>query len=113
MPDSPPQCVISELYNADAFLEEHKKIEGLPFHLPDDPPGRLRQPIENAVFAIMIWSDSTHLTNFGDASMWPIYLYSRGQSKYPRGRLSQHSAHHVAHIPSVIFRPSQLNTPLI
>ena len=39
MPDSPPQRVISELYNADAFLEEYKKIEGLPLHLPDDPPG--------------------------------------------------------------------------
>ena len=39
MPDSPPQCVISKLYNADAFLEEHKKVEGLPLHLPDDPPG--------------------------------------------------------------------------
>ena len=40
-PDSPPQRVISKLNNADAdaFLEEHKKIEGLPLHLPDDPPG--------------------------------------------------------------------------
>jgi Plavaka transposase len=100
-PDSPPQRVVSELYNADAFLEEHKKIEKLPIHLPDDAPGP--KPVENAVFAIMIWSDSTHLTNFGDASMWPIYLYCGGQSKYPCGRPSQHSAHHVAHIPLVSF----------
>ena len=100
-PESPPQRVVSELYNADAFLEEHKKIEREPLHLPDDPPGP--KPVENAVFGIMVWSDSTHLTNFGDASMWPIYLYSGSQSKYSRGKPSQHSAHHVAHIPSVSF----------
>lgn len=99
-PDSPPQRIISELYNADAFLEEHNKISKLPLHLPSDPPGP--KPVENAVFAIMIWSDSTHLANFGDASMWPIYLYPGNQSKYPRGRPTQHSAHHVAYIPSVI-----------
>ena len=99
--DSQPQRVISELYTADAFLEEHEKIAKLPLHLPTDPSGP--KPVENAVFAIMVWSDSTHLANFGDASMWPIYFYSGNQSKYPRGRPSQHSAHHVAHIPSVIF----------
>ncbi|KAF8907025.1 hypothetical protein CPB84DRAFT_1675260 [Gymnopilus junonius] len=99
-PESLPQRIISELYNADAFLEEHDKISKLPAHLPSDPP--TPKPVENAVFAIMIWSDSTHLTNFGDASMWPIYLYPGNQSKYPRGRPTQHSAHHVAYIPSVI-----------
>ncbi|KAF8914344.1 hypothetical protein CPB84DRAFT_1630471, partial [Gymnopilus junonius] len=98
-PESLPQRIISELYNADAFLEEHDKISKLPAHLPSDPP--TPKPVENAVFAIMIWSDSTHLTNFGDASMWPIYLYPGNQSKYPRGRPTQHSAHHVAYIPSV------------
>lgn len=93
-PNKEPQRIVSELYTADAFLEEHEKIVNLPLHLPTDPPSP--KPVENAVFAIMLWSDSTHLANFGDASMWPVYFYSGNQSKYPRGRPSQHSAHHVA-----------------
>jgi hypothetical protein len=110
-PDSQPQRIVSELYTADAFLVEHEKIADLHLHLPTDPPGPT--PVENAVFAIMLWSDSTHLANFGDASMWPIYFYSGNQSKYPRGRPSQHSAHHIAHIPSVIFHRSCANRCLL
>ena len=106
--DSQPQHVISELYTADAFFEGHEKISKLPLHLPTDPPGP--KPVKNAVFAIMLWSDSTHLANFGDVSMWPIYFYSGNQLKYPRGRPSQHSAHHVAHIPSVIFHHLYIDT---
>jgi len=98
-PNSEPERVISELYTADAFWEEHEKIAKLPLCLPNDSPGP--KPIENAVLALMIWSDSTHLSSFGDASMWPTYLYIGNQSKYPRGKPSERSAHHIAYIPSV------------
>jgi len=30
----------------------------------------------------MLWSDSTHLASFGNASLWPIYLYIGNLSKY-------------------------------
>lgn len=33
--------------------------------------------------------------------MWPTYLYIGNQSKYPRGKPSECSAHHIAYIPSV------------
>jgi Plavaka transposase len=98
-PNSEPERVISELYTADAFWEEHEKIAKLPLCLPNDPPGL--KPVETAVLGLMIWSDSTHLSSFGNASMWPTYLYIGNQSKYPRGKPSERSAHHIAYIPSV------------
>ena len=99
-PHSEPQRVISKLYTADAFLEEHEKIAKKPLHLPNDLPDC--KPVENAVLALMIWSDSTHLSSFGDASMWPVYLYIGNQSKYPRGKPSERAAHHIAYIPTVL-----------
>ncbi|KAF8871103.1 hypothetical protein CPB84DRAFT_1692558 [Gymnopilus junonius] len=101
MPESTPQCIISELYTADKYLEEDMKIAKLPLVLLTDPPDL--KPVENAVFAIMLWSDSTHLADFGDASMWLVYFFPGMQSKYPRGRPTQHAAHHIAHIPPVFI----------
>ncbi|KAF9521934.1 hypothetical protein CPB83DRAFT_872126 [Crepidotus variabilis] len=47
---------------------------------------------------LMIWSDSTHLASFGTATLWPIYLYIRNQSKYIRAKPSEFAAHHLAYI---------------
>ncbi|KAF9455696.1 hypothetical protein BDZ94DRAFT_1277580, partial [Collybia nuda] len=52
-PDEPPQRVISELYNSDALLAEHEKIQ--------KQPRESGCTLETAVAAIMLWSDSTHL----------------------------------------------------
>ncbi|KAK7679638.1 hypothetical protein QCA50_017350 [Cerrena zonata] len=49
----------------------------------------------------MLYSDSTHLANFGDASLWPLYLYFGNQSKYERVRPATGSCHHVAYIPKL------------
>lgn len=92
-PAEPPQRVISELYNSDAMLNEHQKIQAQP-----------REPgctLETAIAAMMLWSDSTHLANFGTASLWPIYAFFGNQSKYPRGMPTSFSAHHLAYIPSL------------
>lgn len=91
--DEPPERVISELYNSDAMIMEHKKIQAQP-----------REPgcnLETVVAAVMLWSDSTHLANFGTASLWPIYAYFGNQSKYARGKPTSFAAHHIAYIPSV------------
>jgi hypothetical protein len=91
--DEPAERVISELYNSDAMIAEHQKIQVQP-----------REPgctLETVVGAIMLWSDSTHLTTFGTASLWPIYAYFRNQSKYIRGKPTSFAAHHIAYIPSV------------
>ncbi|KAF9539268.1 hypothetical protein CPC08DRAFT_651222 [Agrocybe pediades] len=92
-PTSIPERVISELYNSDAFIAEHDNISKLP-----PAPG---PPMESAIAAMMLWSDSTHLANFGDASLWPLYLFFGNQSKYSRSKPSSFAAHHVAYIPSL------------
>jgi hypothetical protein len=91
--ESTPERVYSELYNSDAFLEEHRKVQQLP---PEPGP-----QYERAIAAGMIWSDSTHLANFGTQSLWPSYIFFGNQSKYARGKPSQFAAHHLAYIPSV------------
>ncbi|KAF9548000.1 hypothetical protein CPC08DRAFT_591470, partial [Agrocybe pediades] len=92
-PESPPERVITELYNSEAFIEEHERIQKQP---PEPGPH-----YETAIAAIMLWSDSTHLANFGTASMWPIYMFFGNESKYSRAKPSNFSAHHIAYLPSL------------
>jgi hypothetical protein len=91
--DQPPECIISELYTADAMLAEDKKIKTAP-----QVPGCT---LETIVAAIMLWSDSTHLANFGNASLWPIYMFIGNLSKYTHAKATSFSAHHLAYIPKV------------
>ena len=101
-PNSPPEHVITEVYNSDAFLEEHEKLKLQPWE-----PGC---NLETAIAAILVYSDSTHLANFGTASLWPIYIYFRNLSKYIRGMPTSFAAHHLAYMPLVCFY-SELNSP--
>jgi hypothetical protein len=87
--------IYSDIYNSDAMLEEDTKIHMLPRN-PEDESGT-----EVAIGVILLWSDSTHLTSFGSASLWPIYLFFRNLSKYTRGMPSALAAHHLAYVPSV------------
>ena len=91
--DEPPERVITEMYNSDAVIEEHEKIRSQP-----PVPGC---NLETVVASIMLWSDSTHLANFGTAALWPIYAFFGNQSKYTRGKPTSFAAHHIAYIPSV------------
>lgn len=92
-PESAPERVYSEIYNSDSFLEEDEKVKGLP---PE--PGH---QYEHAIAALMVASDSTHLGQFGAATLWPIYTFFGNQSKYDRAKPTQFAAHHTAYIPSV------------
>ena len=62
------------------------------------PPG---ETLETIVVPIMAYSDSIHLTNFGTASLWPIYFFIKLTSKYIQAKPTSFSAHHLAYIPSV------------
>ncbi|KAL1658266.1 hypothetical protein GGF50DRAFT_131811 [Schizophyllum commune] len=55
------QRVYGELYNSQAFLDEHDKVH---FNAPTDDPACKR---ERVVTAVMLASDGTHLANFGSA----------------------------------------------
>lgn len=90
------QRVFSELYNSDAFLKEHDSIQRAA--LPPDDPNCKR---EKVVAALMFWSDSTQLTNFGTAKLWPIYMFLGNLSKYIRAEPSSQACYHIAYIPSL------------
>jgi hypothetical protein len=91
--DSPPDRVWGETYTADAHYQFHEEVQKVPW-----PPGDI---MEHVVAGIQLWSDSTHLTNFGTASLWPSYLYFSNQSKYTRAKPTSFSSNHLAYLPSV------------
>ncbi len=92
-PDSPEQRVYDEIYSTNKFIRMHEEINALPRD-PDDH-------YECVVVPLMLWSDSTRLTNFGDASLWPIYLYFGNESKYSRCCPTKSSCYHLAYLPKV------------
>jgi hypothetical protein len=49
----------------------------------------------------MFWSDATQLANFGDAKLWPLYMFFGNESKYQRGKPSSNRCEHVAYFESV------------
>ena len=91
-PNSPPKRIYSELYNSNVFILEHKKV------CSQLQPGC---ELETVIAAIMISSDYMHLTSFGNAGLWPIYLYLGGLSKYTRAKPTSFAAHHLAYVPKV------------
>ncbi|KAJ7585520.1 hypothetical protein C8J56DRAFT_788278 [Mycena floridula] len=90
------QRIFSKLYNSDAFIEAHDEIQRAPLH-QDDTGCKL----ERVVASMMAWSDSTHLAQFGNAKLWPIYLFFGNLSQYIRGSPSSGACHHLAYIPSL------------
>ena len=82
--------VYGEVYTSDAFLE-----------LEDDITVDPNCTLETSIMPLMIYSDSTHLANFGTAALWPVYVWFGNLSKYVRAKVSSFSAHHLAYLPSV------------
>jgi hypothetical protein len=92
-PDSPPQRVYDEIYSSEAMIEAHTTLQNQP-----------REPdcnLERVILALMWWSDSTHLASFGDAALWPLYLFFGNQSKWLRLKPRSNVCHHVAYFPKV------------
>ena len=84
--------VYSELYDSDAFYDEHDKVQRAP---SDDQTCKR----EKVVAALMLWSDATHLATFGTAKMWPVYLLFGNLSKYIRVKPNSGATKHLAYIP--------------
>lgn len=93
----PPMRVLDELYTTDGYIQAHQEVNALPRHGPLDTH-------ERVVVALMLYSDSTRLAQFGSASLWPMYLFFGNQSKYARERPSEHACHHLAYLPKVCVR---------
>jgi hypothetical protein len=86
------QDVYGELYSSKIWMDAHQDIQHL------EIPGC---SLPRAVAALMFWSDSTCVSQFGTHSLWPIYLFFGNQSKYERSRPSSMAGHHVAFLPKV------------
>ncbi|KIJ57719.1 hypothetical protein HYDPIDRAFT_103943 [Hydnomerulius pinastri MD-312] len=85
--------VYSEAYSSPEMLDAYEQINSLPREAGDS--------YERVVASLMLWSDATQLANFGDASLWPVYLFFGNESKYTRGKPTSGACHHVAYIPTV------------
>ncbi|KAJ7893324.1 hypothetical protein B0H14DRAFT_3427405 [Mycena olivaceomarginata] len=92
------QHVYNEIYSSDAFIEAHNKLQKQP---PE--PGC---SLECAIVVLMLWSDSTHLANFGTVSLWPLYLFFGNLSKWVRSKPRAGAFHHVAYMPKL---PDEFN----
>jgi len=92
-PDDRTLEVFSESYSSPAMMKAYEEVNMLPREPGDD--------LERVVASIMVWSDSTHLANFGNASLWPFYIFLGNQSKYTRGKPTARACHHLAYIPNV------------
>lgn len=94
-PHPAPIRVYMDCYNTNAMLEADAKVRRKPRHEDDN------EDIENVVLPLLLWSDATHLSSFGAALLWPIYLYFGNLSKYIRGHPTEFTAHHLTYIPDV------------
>jgi hypothetical protein len=88
-----PVNVYGEMYTSEAFMEADRELQC-----------SLQEPNCTApchIVSLMFYSDSTHLTSFGDATLWPLYLYFGNESKYRRSKPSFHLGNHVAYFQKV------------
>lgn len=90
---SPDIRVHGELYTSPAYLEAQREVQ--------ESPGEPGCNLPRVVVAMMFWSDSTHLTSFGNAKLWPCYLFFGNESKYQRCKPSCHLCEHVAYFQTL------------
>ncbi|TCD61874.1 hypothetical protein EIP91_007802 [Steccherinum ochraceum] len=82
-----------EIHSSDAFIRAHEDLQR--------SKSEEGCTLDRVVCALVFWSDSTHLASFGDASVWPLYMFFGNQSKYVRGRPNSGACHHVSYIPKL------------
>ena len=87
--------IYADTYTADAMVQIQMEVDELPRQ-----EGDIRERI---ALGLMLASDSTQLTSFGMASVWPVYLMFANQSKKERTKPSCHAVHHLAYVPSVSY----------
>jgi hypothetical protein len=95
-PSKKPMRVHGELYTSDAFIQAHRELQE-----SQPEPGC---ELERVIVALMFWSDSTHLTSFGNSKLWPCYMFYGNESKYRRCKPSCRLCNHVAYFNHVCTR---------
>ncbi|SJL18057.1 uncharacterized protein ARMOST_21629 [Armillaria ostoyae] len=87
----PVERVYGEVYTSEKYLEMEDEL-----HPEPDPDS-----LETVIVPCMYYSDSTHLSSFGTAALWPIYLLFGLLSKYVRAQPTSGAAHHLVYMPSL------------
>ena len=95
-PDDFEERIYSEIFTGDSWNAEFEKI----FNTVQNGENSM---LERFIIGLLIWSDGTALAQFGNAEMWPIYLYVGNQSKYERAKPNSQTSHHIAYFPKVIL----------
>ena len=93
--------VYGELYTSKTFLDAHHELLESPLE-----PGCA---LPRRIVALMFWSDATQLTSFGNAKLWPLYMFFGNQTKYKRAQPSGKLCSHVAYFQTVSMA---LQTPI-
>ncbi|KAG6912842.1 hypothetical protein DXG01_011609, partial [Tephrocybe rancida] len=88
-PQEEPTRLHGEIYTSSSFLKAHEDLQAS----PPEPSCTLPR----YVVALMFWSDGTHLTDFGTASLTPLYMQYGNKSKYRRCKPTMHLTDHVAY----------------
>ena len=102
-----PINIHGELYTSGTFIQAHKDLQQSPPELGCD--------LERVVIALMFWSDATQLATFGNAKLWPCYMFFGNESKYRRCKPSCCLCSHIAYFNHVCtcvlsFEMSLMNT---
>ncbi|KII90776.1 hypothetical protein PLICRDRAFT_697259 [Plicaturopsis crispa FD-325 SS-3] len=92
-PAALPEQVFGEMYASEAFRKAEREL----LRSPPEPNCELPRVIAGFMF----WSDATHVAQFGQSKLWPVYGYFANQSKYTRCKPSSRAAHHVAFVETL------------
>ena len=87
--------VYGEMYTSPAFQDAHRELQESAAEPDCDLP--------RVVVALMFSSDATQLTNFGNAQLWPCYMFFGNESKYRRCKPSCKLCNHIAYFQKVSF----------
>lgn len=88
-----PVRVQGELYSSPAFIDVHRDLQ----NSLGEPGCNLPQ----VVVALMYFSNSTHLTTFGNAKLWSLYQHFGNDSKYLRCKPTSNLCEHIAYFLTV------------
>lgn len=94
-PESENVRVYGETYTSDRFLAMQREL------VDSSPEPGCNAP--RVIVPLMFWSDATQLSSFGQAQLWPLYLYFANESKYERCKPSSNLCSHVAYFQKVSY----------
>lgn len=88
-----PTRLQGELYTSPAFMTAHQELQAA--------TGESGCLLPRVIVGLMFWSDATHLTNFGNSKLWPLYMSFGNDSKYQRCKPSRNMCEHVGYFEQV------------